>query len=84
MIPSVTPYDLDRLLELYPSNVTQGSPFDTGTNNSLTPQFKRLSAIIGDFTFQAPRRFFLQQRSEKQTTYSFRKHLRIVLTYRES
>jgi len=79
MVPSATQYDLSRLLELYPSNVTKGSPFDTGTNNSLTPQFKRLSAIEGDLMFQAPRRFFLQQRSEKQATYSFCKHLRIAL-----
>jgi len=35
---------------------------------TLAPQFKRLAAIVFDLTFQAPRRFFLQQRSGKQTT----------------
>jgi acetylcholinesterase len=68
------------LLELYPQNVTQGSPFDTGDQNALTPQFKRISAILGDLVFQAPRRFFLRQRSGKQKTWSYRaSHLNIVI-----
>ncbi|KAI0060995.1 carotenoid ester lipase precursor [Artomyces pyxidatus] len=62
---------VDQLLQLYPSDPTQGSPFDTGVQDAITPQYKRLAAIQGDLVFQAPRRFFLQQRSSKQTTYSF-------------
>jgi acetylcholinesterase len=58
---------------LYPQNITEGSPFGTGEQNAITPQFKRISAILGDIVFQAPRRFFLQQRSGKQKTYSYRK-----------
>jgi len=75
IVPGATQSDLDRLLELYPANVTKGSPFNTGTNNTLTSQYKRLAAFQGDAIFQAPRRFFLQQRSGKQTTYSFCEHL---------
>ena len=59
---------MDDLLTLYPQDVTQGSPYDTGTENALTPEFKRLASILGDFAFQAPRRFFLNAVSDKQNT----------------
>ena len=62
---------MDELLTLYPQNVTQGSPYDTGTRNALTPEFKRIASILGDFEFQAPRRFFLKTVSDKQNTWSF-------------
>lgn len=48
---------VDELLVLYPNNPAVGSPFGTGNNTfGLDPQYKRLSAIVGDFAFQAPRR----------------------------
>ena len=62
---------MDELLTLYPQDVTQGSPYDTGTQNALTPEFKRIASILGDFVFQAPRRFFLNNVSGKQNTWSF-------------
>ena len=62
---------MDKLLTLYPQNVTQGSPYGTGTQNALTPEFKRLASILGDIGFQAPRRFFLQSVSDRQNTWSF-------------
>jgi acetylcholinesterase len=62
---------MDKLLRLYPKNVTQGSPYDTGTQNALTPQFKRIASILGDLVFQATRRFFLNNSSGKQNTWSF-------------
>ena len=71
-MPSASSSDLNQLLTLYPSDITQGSPFDTGTSNALTPQFKRIAAILGDLVFQAPRRFLLQQRSGKQNSWVFR------------
>ncbi|KAF8815491.1 carotenoid ester lipase precursor [Phlegmacium glaucopus] len=55
----------------YPDDVTQGSPFDTGTLNALTPEFKRLAAIQGDIKFQAPRRFFLENASKTQPAFAF-------------
>ncbi|KIJ08820.1 hypothetical protein PAXINDRAFT_102436 [Paxillus involutus ATCC 200175] len=55
-----------ELMEYYPADITQGSPFDTDTLNALTPRFKRIAAFQGDAVFQAPRRFFLQNRSGKQ------------------
>jgi acetylcholinesterase len=62
---------MDELLTLYPQNVTLGSPYDTGTQNAFTPEFKRIASILGDLMFQAPRRFFLNHSLEKQNTWSF-------------
>jgi len=70
-LPSATQSDLDTFLTLYPADITQGSPFDTGDLNALTPEFKRIAAILGDLVFQAPRRFFLQQRAGKQNAWAF-------------
>ncbi|KAF8264084.1 alpha beta-hydrolase [Lactarius quietus] len=68
---NVTDAELDTVLTLYPQDPTQGSPFDTGTQNALTPEFKRIAAILGDFTFQAPRRWLLDNVSGKQDTWSY-------------
>ncbi|KAI0718159.1 carotenoid ester lipase precursor [Cerioporus squamosus] len=70
-IPDISQSDLDQLLKVYPADITQGSPFNTSIANALTPEFKRLAAMQGDLVFQAPRRFFLQNRSSKQSTWSF-------------
>ncbi|RPD56081.1 carotenoid ester lipase precursor [Lentinus tigrinus ALCF2SS1-7] len=70
-IPELSESDLDQLLKVYPADITQGSPFGTSILNALTPEFKRLAAMQGDLVFQAPRRFFLQNRSSKQSTWSF-------------
>ncbi|KAH9030331.1 carotenoid ester lipase precursor [Lactarius pseudohatsudake] len=69
--PNATDAQMDRLLTLYPQDVTRGSPFDTGTQNAFTPEFKRIASILGDFVFQAPRRIFLNNSSEKQNTWSY-------------
>ena len=71
-LPAATSSEMAQLMTLYPSDVTQGSPYDTGTSNALTPQFKRLASMQGDLVFQGPRRFFLQQVSGRQNTWSFR------------
>ncbi|KAI0060454.1 carotenoid ester lipase precursor [Artomyces pyxidatus] len=63
--------DVQKLLKAYPNDTTVGSPFGTGTENAVTPQFKRLAAIQGDVALQAPRRFFVQERSSKQPVWSF-------------
>jgi acetylcholinesterase len=72
ILPDAGSDEIDKVLALYSQNVTQGSPFDTGEQNAVTPQYKRIAAMLGDMVFQAPRRFFLQQRSGKQKTWSFR------------
>ncbi|KAI0044198.1 carotenoid ester lipase precursor [Auriscalpium vulgare] len=70
-LPTASNDEINQLLDLYDDDIVDGSPFDTGDLNALTPQYKRLAAIQGDVVFQAPRRFFLQQRSGKQNTWSF-------------
>lgn len=72
-LPGSNPQDsrLQTLFDLYPSDPVQGSPFDTGDQNLLHPQFKRLAAIQGDLLFQAQRRFFLAQRAHMQPTWSY-------------
>ncbi|KAF8272605.1 carotenoid ester lipase precursor [Lactarius quietus] len=66
-----TEAQMDELLKVYPQNVTRGSPYYTGTQNALTPEFKRLASILGDLVFQSPRRFFLNAVSDKQNTWSY-------------
>ncbi|KAF9007674.1 carotenoid ester lipase precursor [Hymenopellis radicata] len=63
--------NIDTMLSLYPQAVEEGSPFDTGRANAITPQFKRIAAFTGDLIFQGPRRFFLGAISDKQDVYSF-------------
>ncbi|KAH9060193.1 carotenoid ester lipase precursor [Lactarius vividus] len=70
-LPNVTDAKMDRLLRLYPQDVTQGSPYDTGTQNAFTPEFKHIASLLGDLEFQAPRRFLLNNVSGKQHTWSY-------------
>ncbi|OAX36717.1 alpha/beta-hydrolase [Rhizopogon vinicolor AM-OR11-026] len=69
--PTAPAATLQQLLVYYPQDPTQGSPYDTGTANAFSVQFKRIASIQGDAAFQAPRRFFLQQRSGSQSTWAF-------------
>ena len=71
-LPNANSTALDTLLEYYPQDPAQGSPFDTGDANALTPQSKRMAAIQGDLTFFAPRRLILQHKAETQSAWSFR------------
>ena len=69
--PNITDAEYETIAQAYPPGVTQGSPFDTGTLNVLTPEFKRLAAFGGDLIFQAPRRLFLNKLSGRQKAWSF-------------
>ncbi|PIL35136.1 hypothetical protein GSI_02925 [Ganoderma sinense ZZ0214-1] len=69
--PAASDSDIDSVLQAYPADITQGSPFDTGILNAITPQFKRIAAMQGDLVFQAPRRFFLNATAANQRTWSF-------------
>ncbi|KAI3620784.1 carotenoid ester lipase precursor [Moniliophthora roreri] len=68
---SIPDADLDRLLKLYPQDITQGSPYNTGIFIAISPQFKRFASFQGDAVFQAPRRFFLESLTGKQPMWSF-------------
>ncbi|KIJ19261.1 hypothetical protein PAXINDRAFT_167028 [Paxillus involutus ATCC 200175] len=69
--PTVPSATIKEIMQYYPANISQGSPFDTGTLNALTPQFKRIAALQGDALFQAPRRLLLQNRSGKQALWTY-------------
>lgn len=56
---NATTAQLEALLDTYPADVTQGSPFRTSIFNELYPQFKRISALLGDLVFTLTRRVFL-------------------------
>ena len=49
--PHITSDQMQRLMELYPNDPVEGSPFDTGLGNTLL-QFKRLAALTGDYSFE--------------------------------
>lgn len=50
---------ISELVSTYQTITEDGSPFRTGLLNNFYPQFKRVSAIIGDITFTLTRRVFL-------------------------
>ncbi|KAI9436916.1 carotenoid ester lipase precursor [Lactarius indigo] len=71
MMPKAKDSQVDLLLKYYPDDQRAGCPFDTGLKNVLSPQFKRVSALQGDFTLHGPRRFFLNYRADKQNSWAF-------------
>ncbi|KAH9919460.1 alpha/beta-hydrolase [Epithele typhae] len=58
-------------LRAVPERPRTGLALCTGDANQLAPMYKRMAAFQGDIIFQAPRRFFLEQRADKQPMYSF-------------
>jgi len=70
-VPKASASDLEPLWTLYPSDPPEGSPFNTGFQNILSPQFKRMAAFQGDIVFEAPRRFFLSKTSSSMKTWSY-------------
>lgn len=55
---------IDQLVGTYQTITEDGSPFRTGLLNNWYPQFKRVSAILGDLTFTLTRRVFLDITSQ--------------------
>ena len=47
---NLTPQQVKAFTDQYSADPAEGSPFDTGSANQLGPQYKRLSAAIGDYT----------------------------------
>jgi len=71
LIPGAPSSAVQEVLDLYPADPAAGSPFDTGDENAITPQYKRIAAILGDLNFQGPRRAMMQALAGRQPTWSF-------------
>lgn len=69
--PSLNATEASAIRTLYPDNLYDGSPYDTGVLNALSPQYKRIASFFGDVVFQAPRRLLLQHTSSRQNTWVF-------------
>lgn len=61
--PTTDVKDIQGLVDTYQTTTEDGSPFRTLLLNNWYPQFKRISAIIGDLTFTLTRRLFLESTS---------------------
>ncbi|KAJ7366077.1 sterol esterase [Mycena albidolilacea] len=70
-LPETSQDQMAQLARLYPDDPTQGSPFDTGTDNQLTPEYKRLAAFQGDLVITSPRRFLLEKISSTQDAWGW-------------
>ncbi|KAJ7876493.1 sterol esterase [Mycena olivaceomarginata] len=70
-LPETSQDNMAQLARLYPDDPTQGSPFDTGTDNQLTPEYKRLAAFQGDLVITSPRRFLLEKISSTQDAWGW-------------
>ncbi|KIK50762.1 hypothetical protein GYMLUDRAFT_50992 [Collybiopsis luxurians FD-317 M1] len=54
IIPNISDSHSEKILELYPEDPTKGSPFDTGLLNAITPEYKRIAALLGDVLLHGP------------------------------
>lgn len=57
--PNASKSQLNEIVNAYPSDA-KGSPFRTEASYNLYPNYKRLAALVGDFTFTLARRSFLE------------------------
>ncbi|KAI5864363.1 sterol esterase [Durotheca rogersii] len=60
VFPDLQRQQISDLVDTYDSSILAGSPFNTGILNNIYPEFKRLSAILGDIVFTLTRRIFLE------------------------
>ncbi|KAI8943000.1 hypothetical protein NX059_001038 [Plenodomus lindquistii] len=57
---NASPQQIEQIVDSYQNIWDDGSPFRTGLLNNWYPQFKRVSALLGDMTFTLTRRTFLE------------------------
>ncbi|KAK0421638.1 hypothetical protein EV421DRAFT_2027133 [Armillaria borealis] len=55
----------------FPDALSKGLSFGSGNNYTLTPEYKRIAAFNGDYSFQAPRRHFLEVASRTQPAWAY-------------
>ncbi|KAF1988584.1 putative extracellular lipase [Aulographum hederae CBS 113979] len=69
--PSANRTTVATLVSLYPDDPAAGSPYNTGAQFNFYPQYKRLAAILGDFTFTLTRRVYLNAVAPAIPSWSF-------------
>ncbi|KAK0237817.1 Alpha/Beta hydrolase protein [Armillaria nabsnona] len=69
--PELSSERMNNLSSAYSNDPAQGSPFGSGYNYTLTPEYKRIAAFNGDYSFQAPRRHFLEVASITQPAWAY-------------
>lgn len=69
IFPKASVETVDTLLKHYPSSPRYGSPFRTSILNALTPQYKRIAALLGDILFQSPRRLMSRMSIQPRWVY---------------
>ncbi|PBK68859.1 sterol esterase [Armillaria solidipes] len=69
--PELSSKRVNNLSSAYSNDPATGSPFGSGNNYTLTPEYKRIAAFNGDNSFQAPRRHFLEVASRTQPAWAY-------------
>ncbi|KAK7044435.1 carboxylic ester hydrolase [Favolaschia claudopus] len=69
LLQNASPAQVRELVNLYPDDPAQGSPFGTGLDFQIAPEYKRIASLIGDLELISPRRFFLQHASPRQNVW---------------
>ncbi|SJK98687.1 uncharacterized protein ARMOST_01956 [Armillaria ostoyae] len=69
--PELSSKRVNNLSSAYSNDPATGSPFGSGNNYTLTPEYKRIAAFNGDYSFQAPRRHFLEVASITQPAWAY-------------
>ncbi|KAG7448820.1 alpha/beta-hydrolase [Guyanagaster necrorhizus] len=70
-LPELSSERMSDVRTAYPDDPADGSPFGSGDNYTLTPEYKRIAAFNGDYSFQAPRRNFLSIASQTQPAWAY-------------
>lgn len=70
LLPDITQQELSALEQMYPDKVSAGSPFNTYFMNEIFPEYKRMAAVLGDVTFQWPRRYVLENTNTPSWSFS--------------
>lgn len=65
IFPTLSIEPIKELVDSYPDDPSEGSPFRTGTLNQLYPGFKRVAAVLGDISFILTRRLTLEDYTNK-------------------
>ncbi|KAJ6480412.1 sterol esterase [Mycena sanguinolenta] len=70
-LSDISKAQMTQVAHLYPNDPTTGSPFDTGKDYQVTPEYKRMAAFQGYLIIVSPRRFWLEHASRTQKAWAW-------------